>query len=173
VRTDGSDPRQLTAVPREPVLHPISSPDGRRIAFALGYSATAWVDLQAPPERRVLQLLPPLGPERSFFPYCWSGDELVGATESGLVAWSFASGRGRKLLEGGIRPVCRKGSREILYIDGQGGISVLAGRTGTPRQILARPDSVSFPSFDLSPDGRRLYLLRTREEGDLWLRDTR
>jgi len=173
IRTDGSDLLQLTAIPGQPVLHPISSPDGRRIAFALGYGGAVWVDLGASLERRVLRPLSPSGSAEPLFPYCWSpdGQRLVGAANAGLVLFSFATGRLRRLTAEGIRPICRGDSPDILFIDGKGGLSVLDSRTGTERQILARPDSVTFPSFDLSPDARWLYLLRTREEGDLWIRD--
>jgi Tol biopolymer transport system component len=173
IRLDGSGLRPLTARAQgSGVVHPIVSPDGRRLSFALGFTGAAWVDLSVPLERRVPHLLPP-APGAAFFPRSWSTDgrRLVGNASRGILLFSFDTGQYEVLSPKGDQPLWMRDQRRILWREGRGSIYWLDPGSGQSGQVIEPPPGTLFTTFDLSPDNRWLYLLSTTEEGDLWTMD--
>ena len=82
-------------------------------------------------------------------------DTRLGAIESGEgIDWGTAEALalGTLVAEG--------------YLD-QGEVLGLDTRTGLPRRVLAPLQGSSFQSFDITPEGRFLYTVRTNVEGDV------
>jgi serine/threonine protein kinase/dipeptidyl aminopeptidase/acylaminoacyl peptidase len=174
IRPDGGDLQPLTRTRGEPILYPVWSPDSRRLVCGLGFSGPALIDLARPIDRRVPERLPAAPAGGPFFASSWSPDGrwLAGdVSDEGVFLFSFASRRYERIAPRGSQPVWWKDGRRLLYVDG--GIQVYDTRTKGSRLLLAPPASSSFLVADLSPDNRTLYVLRKRDEGDIWVLTTK
>jgi hypothetical protein len=170
IRADGSGLRQLTAEKKEPIFRPVSSPDGRSIAFCWGFNGSGILDLTEPPGHRPIERLP-LAPEGPFTPNAWSrdGERLLGILGGGIASFSLSTRRFQRLCPGKLALWMADG-RRALVLDQQGAIRMIDSRTREARDLLRPPVDGSFVEmFDLSPDDRWLYRLRGTEEGDLWM----
>jgi dipeptidyl aminopeptidase/acylaminoacyl peptidase len=58
--------------------------------------------------------------------------------------------------------------RWIVFRSADGIAFVVDSRTKEVRELLSIPRA-SIGSFDVSPDGRRLFFVRASQEGDIWL----
>jgi Tol biopolymer transport system component len=176
LRTDGSRPEQVTAIPDKPAYHPIWSPDGARIACDVEENE-ALIDLTRPlPERHPL-LLPPPGRGLAFAASSWSADGkwLAGVLHPpygpripGIVLYSPASGSYVRMTDRGEGPTWLSDSRRLLYAAGND-IFLLDTRSRRSRRILSPPPGSAYEDLSLSPDDRVLYLARSMDEGDIWL----
>ncbi len=189
VRRDGSDLRQRTALSPGFVYMPIWSPDGKSLIVTFDSKLVRMPLRDAPVTKADVEPIPvDLGDAESVAATSWSPDgrwvagvfigkngQLLG----GLLLVDLSTGRSRFIkvdgtlevqlpggavyptvtwLPGSRRGVVRWGS-QVLLVDAQtGAITTLA--EGFDRDGgIAR----------LSSDGKWIYMLEAREEGDLWL----
>jgi serine/threonine protein kinase/Tol biopolymer transport system component len=171
VRPDGSDLRQVTRAAGEPVFNPIWSPDGRRIAAALGFSVAVLFDWRDAGEPS-----PPLpfpGSPPDFGPNSWSPDgrRLAGnRKDSEIVVYGLESHKLESLGRRGLAPFWLADNRRLLYLD-QGNLFVLDTVTREAREVLAPPPSSTFLLVSLSADNRTLYTVRATDEGNIGMID--
>jgi Tol biopolymer transport system component len=176
IRPDGSGLTQVTAGQADAV-NPIASPDGGRVLCSFDGYGAAIVDLAQPLGRRTPRPLPSPGdPGEDFVASSWSADgrrlagnlALRGSLQPGIVVYSFAPRTYERLTDHGIEPVWLPDGRRLVYGDG-GGIWMLDTRTRASRELLTPSASSAVNLASVAPDGKSLYVVRTFDEGDLWM----
>jgi Tol biopolymer transport system component len=171
IDADGGGLEQLTRFD-QPVYNPVWSPDGRRLAINLGSELGAVVDLRLPLDRRRPQLL--AEGNRTAGPFAtdsWSPDGrwLAGYRGSaGFQLYSFADRRFEELSEHGSYVAWLHDSRRLLYLD-QGRLRLFDLAARSSRELLAPPAQSAFRQVAVSRDDRTLCLVRSTDEGDLWM----
>jgi Tol biopolymer transport system component len=171
IGADGGGLEQLTRLDRA-VYNPVWSPDGRHLAINLGSEAGAIVDLGLPLGRRRPQPLAERGRiPVPFAPDSWSPDGrwLAGYTDpDGFQLYSFADQRFEKLSDQGTFVTWLHDSRRLLYLD-QGRLRLFELATRSSLELLAPPAESAFRRVAVSRDDRTLCLVRSADEGDLWM----
>jgi Tol biopolymer transport system component len=183
IRPDGTGREQLTHTRGEEIFNPIWSPDMRRIVLGLGFQATALLDLAAPSSRPSRQPQP-LPLPAGFSASSWSpdrspdGGRLAGTLGGrGIAVYAFGTGRLERLTDRGQGPVWLpggfpgglSGDGALLYLD-EGRIYAFDLRTRRSQPVLAPRPNSEFRSVSPGPDGRTLYLVRSTDEGGIWMR---
>jgi len=174
---DGSGLGRIASAPGTDLYAPIWSPDGKRLACGLGFGAAALLDLGGLEEDRQPQILPTAAPDQYFAVSAWSPDgrwlagvaqRANGASLPGILLYSLEDGRYERLNEQGDAPVWLPDSRRLVYLE-RGRVFLLDAKTRQSREIEAPPPGSTYTRARLSPDGRNLYLVRSTDEGDVWL----
>ncbi len=155
---------------------PVWSPDGNRLALQQGpeQAATLIVHASADAGREPLDRLPD-HPGGAFVPRAWSanGQVLAGTVGNRIAIYNFDLRRYDTLADGppviaaarlqwlpdGKR-LLAQGQRTNIYL-------VDAGSHRFTEAFSTAPDLVR--TFSLTLDGRRLYISRGPEEGDVWV----
>jgi eukaryotic-like serine/threonine-protein kinase len=168
IHPDGRGPERLT---QSGVTYPIWSPHSRRLACTLGSVGTVLIDLTKPLAERKPQPLPfAPGAAQPFVAYSWAPDEtcLAGTLgdEPGIVLYSFAARRCKRLTDRGSFPAWLHDSRRILYLD-EGVLYLLETLTGRTSRLLLPQRPSKLASARPSADDRFLYLVRSTNEGDI------
>jgi eukaryotic-like serine/threonine-protein kinase len=177
VELDGSDLR----LDRSEVMHPVWSPDARRVAFHghSGITETAGIlDVtrpEGPDNPSMLPLLTAGG--TSFDPWSWSpdGHRLAGHSlefiangmHPGIVIYTPETKAYEKLTHFGGRPSWSPDGRWIVFSD-EDKLYVLDFRTRITRELLSL-ESDSLRSPTVSGDGEHIYFLRKNTAGDIWM----
>ena len=170
IRPDGSELQQVTRTRGEPIFYPLESPNSRRLVCALGFTGLALIDLARPIGERAPERLPPAPTKTPLFASSWSPDGtwLAGSAGNRLVLFSLSSRRYEWLDLPGLQPIWLHDGVRLLYLSG-GQIYVVDTRTKQPRLLLSPPASSTFTSADLGLDDRTLYVIRSQEEGAIWM----
>ncbi|HKH43526.1 MAG TPA: protein kinase [Thermoanaerobaculia bacterium] len=160
---------RLTAFP-EKVLEPIESPDGSLLVCSLDYRGPFLIDLRQPLSRRTARALPVAGGKAPQFGVAsWSPDglHLAGFDEEGrIVLYSFATRRVEVLPERGALATWLRDNRTLLFLRG-GAVWTLDTATRQARPVVASPPDSTFSWFSVTPDGRELFLVHSRDEADI------
>ncbi len=171
IGADGSGLEQLTTLDRA-VYNPVWSPDGRHLAFNLGSESGAVLDLGLPLERRRPQPLAEQGRMPTpFAPDSWSPDGrwLAGYRDpDGFQLYSFENHRFEKLSDQGTYVTWLHDSRRLLYLD-QGRLRLFDLAIRSSRELLTPPAESAFLRVAVSRDDRTLCLVRSADEGNLWM----
>ncbi|HET9226363.1 MAG TPA: LpqB family beta-propeller domain-containing protein, partial [Thermoanaerobaculia bacterium] len=176
VPADGSRFEQLTKSTGQVPTYCFWSPDGRRLLCSRNAAVT--IDLSKPLEKRTFEPLP--GSERivgEFWATSWSANGVAGihsrkdySMMPGIGVYSFETRRFERLTERGESPIWLPGLPVLLYQDA-GAIHAFDLRTRQDRTVLSRSPGSAYLFANASPDGRRLYLVRRSDEGDVWMLD--
>ncbi|MES1243808.1 MAG: protein kinase [Acidobacteriota bacterium] len=181
IRADGSGLEPLTRTSGPPLINPMWSPDGRFVACGVGTrNQAALVDLSRPLADRAVRLLPPAGDAGAIFTAgAWSPDGrwLVGRIDAadgtplpGTWLYSLDDRRYEKLSEENGPQAWLPDGRTILGIGyARNEIFALDRITRARRTVLGPAPNSLYTIAEISPDRRTLYLLRTTNEGDIWL----
>jgi len=171
IDADGGGLEQLTRFDR-PVYNPVWSPDGRDLAINLGAEVGALVDLAPPLARRKPKPIVEVGEKPgAFAPDSWSPDGrwLAGyRNPDGFELYSFQTGRFEKISDHGLYVTWLHDSRRLLFLD-QGRLWLFDLGTRAVRELLAPPPESAFLRVAVSGDDRTLCLVRSADEGDLWM----
>jgi len=186
IRPDGKGLEALTALGS--VVYPLwSQPDGRRLVYTPGFNSpgagsnSALIDLTRPLRERLPQPLPPEPHGDVFADSCWSpdGDLLLGTLSRpddpavrGFCLFSFASGEYRHLPIAGTTATWLHKSRRFLYAS-EGKVFLFDVGTGRSTLVVQPPQNWQFISIGVAPDDRTLYLVVSKQEGDIILLDVK
>ncbi|HEY0781972.1 MAG TPA: protein kinase [Thermoanaerobaculia bacterium] len=170
IGVDGKDLRKETNLPIGKAITPLWSPDGRFMAVEIGGRA-ALIDLSVPLAARSARLLPSLDHDSRFTAQAWSpdGKGLAGVRRpnQGIWIYSFASGQYSRLTNEGNGPAWLVDSRQLLFFRGvQGFIYDLEAKRA--RRSFTLPPEWRYSSVKLSPNGRRLYVVRVADVSYIW-----
>jgi Tol biopolymer transport system component len=161
---------RLTDLP-EKVLEPIESPDGSQLVCSLDFRGPFLIDLRKPlAERRPRPLPVDGGTSPAFGVTSWSPDgrRLAGFDEEGrIVLYSFVTRRVEVLPERGTVATWLRDDRTLLFLRDGGAIWALDTATRQARPVVAAPPNSTFLWFSVTPDGRELFLVHSRDEADI------
>ncbi|HVR11514.1 MAG TPA: protein kinase, partial [Thermoanaerobaculia bacterium] len=169
IRPDGSELKRISDA--NPLYAPVWSPEGKRLACNVGvHEDLCLIDLTLPPaERRPIPLARRTNPLN---PTAWSadGDRLVGLTaEPGVFEYSLATGRYQRVTTDAARyPIFLHDGHRVLYLR-DGKLMIVDDRTRTPRELFSPPLNSELKSVSASGDDRVIYMVRSTQEGDIWL----
>jgi Tol biopolymer transport system component len=176
INPDGSGLSRLTRTSGR-AWFPCWSPDGKRIAYPTG-SGSEVVDVAAGPSRAP-EPLPPF-PEagRWFQVTSWSadgrslageGDLRASSSGGGIVLYSFDTRRYERLTNQGIKPIWLRDGRQFLFTPDRQRIALFDRLTKQSRIVLTVPPGSEIGDFTLSKDDRWICLIKSNDEGDIWL----
>jgi Tol biopolymer transport system component len=176
IRPDGSGLTQITETTGENVHTPITSPDGRLIAFQASLSGamtSGLIDLDQGLPIRETELFPPIDSTHTF------------------VAWEFAAD-GRRILGFGFPggelfvysldtrgyqhfPEARVGNwlpdgRSIAYIR-DGKVFTIDTQSGEIRELSEIDERLRRSRVEVSWDLKSVYSIQTKTESDIWMLD--
>ncbi|MES1245555.1 MAG: hypothetical protein ABUT39_28375, partial [Acidobacteriota bacterium] len=164
--------------PGADLYEPSASPDGRRLVCGLSTWGASLVDLsQGRAPRAVKPILGRGGDDYIFTARSWSADgrSLTGQFALrkamrwvGIGLYSFDPGAFELLLDRGNRPGLAGEGRTLVYLDG-GAVHALDRGTGRTRRVAKPPGEEQFVYLAPARDGRRLYLVHSQDEGDVWI----
>jgi serine/threonine protein kinase/Tol biopolymer transport system component len=173
IRPDGAGLEQLTAIGHAPVYDSMFSPDGRRIACNIDSAGAAIIDLAPPLARRVPAPLPRTPEGLVFDVNSWSPDGrwLAGFTrQPGIMLYSTATGSYRRINNHGSFPIWLQDSRRFIYHDGNR-LFLFDTVNGNDHELFKAPAGLALSaSAAISPDGAKLYVILSSEEGHIWMR---
>jgi len=156
------------------------SPDGQLLAFIEANPATGndiWIlrlaDRKAQPflRTRFNESAPQFSPDGRWLAYI--SDES-GRFEIYVQPYPGHGGKWQISTEGGTEPVWNRNGRELFYRSGNKMMAVdIATQpgfaAGKPRMLFEGPyvpTPVTFPNYDVSPDGQRFLMLKPTETGE-------
>jgi Tol biopolymer transport system component len=181
ISRDGSGLRQVTFTAGKPgATLPVWSPDGRRLAFAIGTDTTYVVDLRKTWGAQSPQALPRIGPDEWFYGSSWSpdGETLAGfflrrtGISSGIVLYSFESNRYEKLTDFGLYPAWMKDGRRLIFCFKEKLYLVDSASRKVHeimRAALSARTGEMLGAASLSPDNSTLYFAQGTIEADVWM----
>ncbi len=179
IRADGSgltsvtDEKDVASVGAQNVYSPNVSPDGRTLAVQTDRSA-ALVHLDRPTGRR-LEPIPVMLSEPKWSP---DGTKILGTDDTrtpagirgGIVVYSLAERRSERIAERGVAPQWLGGGTKIVFFELQEvGIIDLATRQTMTAPLKLAGAELYLRHPQVSRSGSTIYLLRTLEQGDIWL----
>ncbi|HEY3078528.1 MAG TPA: protein kinase [Chloroflexota bacterium] len=177
IRPDGSGLERLSTIR---LLIPKWSPDGTKVA-ATDLADTWIVDVAGPAKGSPPTALPRIEGRDYMFPTSWSPDGVLLAgtrlrpdsTPAGLYVYSFASGQYRKVADIGGQTSWLGDSRRLIFRSREG-LVLFDTASGRMSQILPRPFPVEVgftvaANVGVSKDERRISLVDTTFEGDVWM----
>jgi Tol biopolymer transport system component len=179
VAPDGSAPERLSTF--DGIQNPMAvSPDGRYLAFSQGAGGIAdlfWLPLAGGEARPWQQTPANDGYAASFSPdgrfLAYESDE-TGRSEVYVRPFPEGEGRWQVSTDGGAAPAWSRAAPEILYRSGDRIMAVSVTSRGRvleasrPRLLFVANQDLSH-GFDISPDGRRLLMTRSRQQDRITL----
>ena len=178
IQPDGSSLHRVAGAPGAHLFEPRLSPDGRWLVSGLSTWGASLVDLSRPPGERAPHAIAVPGSDAYVFTaWSWSPDGkwLAGLFASrkaqkwvGMGLYSLESRSYQVLLERGKYPSLINDGQVLVYLDG-GALHAFDRRTGKTKMSLAPPRNSQFVFLAPAGKGRVLYLLRVRDEGDVWI----
>jgi Tol biopolymer transport system component len=179
VAPDGSAPERLSTF--DGIQNPMAvSPDGRYLAFSQGAGGIAdlfWLPLAGGEARPWQQTPANDGYAASFSPdgrfLAYESDE-TGRSEVYVRPFPEGEGRWQVSTDGGAAPAWSRAAPEILYRSGDRIMAVTVTSRGRaleasrPRLLFVADRDLSH-GFDLSPDGQRLLMTRSRQQDRITL----
>ncbi len=169
IRPDGSDLRLISGAGL--FFNPVWSPDARQLACNVGPGEDlCLIDLTQPPAARRPIPLPrrkdPLNP------CSWSADGrmLLGlTTEPGIMIYSFPKRSYQRITSDAAQvPILLHDDHSVIYIRDDD-LMLADTNGGTPRELYRAPANSEIRRVSTSHDDRVLYLVRSTQEGDIWM----
>jgi Tol biopolymer transport system component len=176
INPDGSGLTQLTRTSGRGWF-PWWSPDGKQISYPTGTESVV-LDVAAGPARAPEPL--PAFPEagRWFQVTSWSpdgrslageGDVLASSGGGGVVIYSFDTRRYERLNKRGTKPIWLRDGRLLLFSTDPEHLAVLDARTKQAHTLYTVPRGSQIADFTVSKDDRWICVIRSNDEGDVWL----
>jgi Tol biopolymer transport system component len=176
INPDGSGLTQLTKTSGR-AWFPWWSPDGTRIVYPTG-SASNLIDVAAGASRAP-EPLPPFPEAGRWFQansrspdgrmLAGMGGRLASSGRGGVVVYSFDTKRYERLVDRGNKPIWLRDGRQILFSPDPGHLAMIDVRTRQARTVFAMPRGSEISDFTVSNDDRWICVIRSNDEGDVWL----
>jgi Tol biopolymer transport system component len=176
INPDGSGLTQLTRTAGRGWF-PWWSPDGKQIAYPTGTESLI-LDVASGVTRAPVPLPPFPEPGHWFQVTSWSpdgrslageGNRLASSAGGGVVLYSFDTRRYERLAERGLKPIWLRDGRQLLFAPDPEHISVLDSRTKQARTVYTAPRGSGIADFTVSKDDTWICVIRSNDEGDVWL----
>jgi len=175
INRDGSGLKQMTNQRKSSLFYPVWSPDSKRLAYGSYDTRSAHIiDTAMPWDQQRPVRLPAMASKGAVFaPWSWSQrGGLVGwvlrldGGSGGIAIYDPVAGSFRHVSSSGSRPVWLPDHRHVVAID-KNRLSIVDTRNGRARPIKT-PRTLE-EDFAMSPDGRSIYFIDDRKDGDVWL----
>jgi Tol biopolymer transport system component len=176
INPDGSGLTQLTRTAGRGWF-PSWSPDGKRIAYPTG-TETVVFDVAAGPARAPEPLPPFPEPGRWFQVTSWApdgrvlagqGGELASAGGGGVVLYSLEGRRYDRLTDRGAKPLWLRDGAHLLFLADPEHVALMDRLTKQSRNVLTAPRGSQIADFTISKDNTWICVIRSNDEGDVWL----
>ncbi len=175
IRPNGSGLTQMTHEPGKEVIAPVWAPDGKRLLYQIRNVNSFIVDATRPGNEQTAERLQGEAPE-GFLPWEWSpdGTQLIGwqpplqSQNRGVVVYSFASHKYRRLTNIGSNPAWLSDSRRALLREGPD-LYLLDTVDGKFEKIFSIPRPNLIGTHLLSRDNRRIFFTNVSSEADIWI----
>ncbi|HEX9149817.1 MAG TPA: hypothetical protein VF958_11705, partial [Thermoanaerobaculia bacterium] len=153
------------------------SPDGKKIAYPTGSDSNVF-DVAAGKTRAPEPL--PAFPEKNhwFQVTSWSpdgrslageGNVLASSGGGGVVLYTFETRRYERLTQRGVKPLWLRDGRQLLFAPDQEHLALLDATSKQVRAVYTAPRGSEIADFTISKDGRWFCVIRSNDEGDVWL----
>ncbi len=175
IHPDGSGLVQITKNAGLGAWFSYFSPDGSIFAFPDGTNSFLFHPGGAPGEGRI-EPLEPVATGQWFQVSDWSPNArtLAGAAHllnggggSGVVLYNIADRKFERLTESGDDPRFLPDGRRLLFQDNSA-IWLIDSVSKKKHEVLPAKNDLSLLQWEVSRDGRTLYLLQELEEADIW-----
>jgi Tol biopolymer transport system component len=153
------------------------SPDGKRIAYPTGSDSNVF-DVAAG-TTRAPEPLPPFPEKNRWFQVTsWSpdgrtlageGNVLASSGGGGVVLYSLETRRYQRLTDRGVKPIWLRDGRQLLFAPDPEHVALLDARTKQARTVYTVPRGSEIADFTISKDDRWVCVIRSNDEGDVWL----
>jgi Tol biopolymer transport system component/serine/threonine protein kinase len=176
INPDGSGLTRLTKTSGHGWF-PWWSPDGKRIAYPTGSESNV-IDVAAGPARAPEPLPPFPEPGRWFQVSSWSpdgralaggGGRLATSGGGGVVVYSFETRRYERLVERGGKPIWLRDRRQLLFLSDPEHVALLDASTKQARTVYTAPRGSEIADYTVSKDNRWICVIRSNDEGDVWV----
>jgi serine/threonine protein kinase/Tol biopolymer transport system component len=176
INPDGSGLTQLTRSSGQGWF-PLWSPDGKQIAYPTGTGSLVF-DVAAGPSRAPVPLPPFPEPGRWFQATSWSpdgrvlagqGGALGSSSGGGVVLYSLDTRSYERLTERGVKPIWLRDGRQLLFSPDPEHIGLLDVPTKQPRTVYSAPRGSGIADFTVSKDDRWICVIKSNDEGDVWV----
>lgn len=178
VHPDGSDLRMLTDSPNVPTLrYAVWSPDGKQLAYISGDDGVQIIDPSVDFHAQTPVTLPRVDDKTVFEVWSWSpdGKYLTGGAQDtngsvpGILSYSLADKKYRRLSEKGSNPMWLSDNRRILF-NRDDKIFLLDTKTGHSGEIFASHGNY-INQFEITRDDRTIYFGIELLETSIWIAD--
>ena len=153
------------------------SPDGKRIAYPTGSDSNVF-DV-ATGTTRAPEPLPAFPEVNHWFQVTsWSpdgrslageGNVLASSGGGGVVLYSFETRRYERLTDRGVKPIWLRDGRQLLFGPDPEHLALLDVASRKVRTVYTAPRGSEVADFAISKDDRWICLIRSNDEGDVWL----
>ena len=153
------------------------SPDGKRIAYPTGSDSNVF-DVAAG-TTRAPEPLPAFPEDNHWFQVTsWSpdgrslageGNVLASSGGGGVVLYSFETRRYERLTDRGVKPIWLRDGRQLLFGPDPEHLALLDVASRKVRTVYTAPRGSEVADFAISKDDRWICLIRSNDEGDVWL----
>ena len=176
INPDGSGLTQLTRTSGRGWF-PWWSADGKQIAYPTGTESLV-LDVAAGPARAPQPLPPFPEPDHWFQVTSWSpdgrslageGNRLASSAGGGVVLYSFDTRRYERLADRGLKPIWLRDGRQLLFSPDPEHLALLDSRTRQARTVYTSPRGSQIADFTVSKDDSWICIIRSNDEGDVWL----
>jgi Tol biopolymer transport system component len=176
INPDGSGLTQLTRTTGRGWF-PWWSPDGKQIAYPTGTESLV-LDVAAGLARAPEPLPPFPEPDHWFQVTSWSpdgrslageGPRLASSGGGGVVLYSFDTRRYERLADRGLKPIWLRDGQQLLFSPDPEHLAILDARTRKTRTVFTVPRGSQIADFTVFKDDRWICVIRSNDEGDVWL----
>jgi hypothetical protein len=97
------------------------------------------------------------------------GGELASAGGGGVVLYSLEGRRYDRLTDRGAKPLWLRDGAHLLFLADPEHVALMDRLTKQSRNVLTAPRGSQIADFTISKDNTWICVIRSNDEGDVWL----